>query len=172
MNKSVLHILLSFSSFLSASSKYEGIILKKNDLEAVISLGQNLIIYKDDNEKGIEGTLIEVYNDTIFLENDQKVLKSNIKSLEANAVTKNSKNFLTGAVKGCGLGALFSIGFISYLKPGDGMDIWISYMVVTPFISSMSGLIGGFSYMSKNNELVRKSNVFEIGKYNWIILEK
>ena len=171
MNKSVLYILLSFYSFLSASSKYEGIILKKNDLEAVIALGQNLIIYKNDNEKGIEGTLIKVYNDTIFLENDQTVLKSNIKSLKANAVTKNSKNFLNGAVKGCGLGALFSIGFISYLKPGDGMDIWISYMVVTPFISSMSGLIGGFSSMSNNNDLVRKTDVFEIGKNNWIILE-
>ena len=90
-------------------------------------LGQNILIYKNDNEKGKEGTLIEVYNDTIFLENDQTVLKSNIKSIKANAVTKNSKNFFNGAVKGCSLGALFGIGFTSYLKLVDGMDIWISF---------------------------------------------
>ena len=171
MNKSVLSILLYFSSLLFASSKYEGIILKKNDFEAFIALGQNLIIYKTNNEKGIEGKLIEVSNNTIFFENDQTVLKRNIESLKANAVTNNSKNFLTGAVKGFGLGALFSIGFISYLKPGDGMDIWISYFVVTPFISSMSGLIGGLAFMSNNNDLVRKTDVFEIGKNNWIILD-
>ena len=171
MNRSVLYIFLFLPSFLLASSKYEGIILKKNDLEAVISLGQNLIVYKTDNGKGIEGKLIEVSNDTIFLDNDHTVLKRNIESLKANAVTKNSKNFLTGALKGCGLGALFSIGFMSYLKPGDGMDIWISYFVVTPFVSSMSGLIGGLAFMSNNNNLVRKTDVFEIGKNNWIILE-
>ena len=172
MNRSVLYIFLFLPSFLLASSKYEGIILKKNDLEAVISLGQNLIIYKTNNEEGIEGKLIEVSNDTIFLNNGHKVLKSNIESLKANAVTQNSKNFLIGAVKGCSIGALFSIGFISYLKHGDGMDIWISYFVVTPFISSISGIIGGLASMSDNNKLVKRTDVFEIGKNNWIILEK
>ena len=172
MNKSVLYILLSFSSFLLASSKYEGIILKKNDIEAVILLGQNLIIFKTDNEKVIEGKLIEVSNDTIFLDNDRTVLKSDIESLNANAVTKNSKNFLIGAVKGCSFGAFFSVGFIFYLKPGDGMEIWLSYFVVTPFISSMSGLISGLAYMINNNKLVKRTNLFEIGKNNWIILEK
>ena len=36
---------------------------------------------------------------------------------------------------------------------------------------SINGLIGGLAFMSNNNDLVRKTDVFEIGKNNWIILD-
>ena len=86
---------------MSGAQKNEGLILQKKTYTALISIVQNIVIFRIDNEKSIEGELVNFSHKEIYIKDitSNELIScpiQNISGIKSIAKSKRYQNFKTG----------------------------------------------------------------------------
>ena len=100
MRKNLLFLIFLFG-LLSGAQKNGGLILQKKTYTALIPLGKNIVIFRIDNEKSIEGELVNFSHKEIYIKDitSNELIScpiQNISGIKSIAKSKRYQNFKTG----------------------------------------------------------------------------
>ena len=104
MRKNLIFLIFVFG-LLSGAQKNEGLILQKKTYTALIPLGQNVVIFRIDNEQSIEGELVNISKKEIHIKDitSNELIScriQNISGIKSIAKSKGYQNFKTGFGRG------------------------------------------------------------------------
>ena len=174
MLKNLLFLIFLFE-LLSGAQKNEGLILQKRTFTALIPLGQNIVIFRIDNEKSIEGELVNVSQKEIYIKDitSNELIScpiQNISRIKSIAKSKGYQNFKTGFVRGQGIAALATIGAIAVVtldRPEEFHYALFFAMITVPPAAIAGGILGGVINMSSAKYEIEDVDLYKINENNW-----
>ena len=174
MRKNLLFLIFVFG-LLSGAQKNEGLILQKKTYTALIPLGQNIVIFRIDNEESSEGELVNVSQKEIYIKDitSNELIScpiQNISGIKSIAKSKGYQNFKTGFVRGQGIAALATIGAIAVVtldRPEEFHYALFFAMVIVPPAAIAGGILGGVINMSSAKNEIEDADLYKINENNW-----
>ena len=174
MRKNSIFLILVFG-LLSGAQKNEGLILQKKTYTALISLGQNIVIFRIDNEKSIEGELVNVSQKKIYIKDitSNELIScpiQNISGIKSIAKSRGYQNFKTGFGRGQGIAALATIGAIAIVtldRPEEFHYALFFAMITVPSAAIAGGVLGGLINMSSAKYEIEDVDLYNINENNW-----
>ena len=174
MRKNLLFLIFVFG-LLSGAQKNEGLILQKKTYTALIPLGQNIVIFKIDNEKPIKGELVNVAQKVIYVKDitSNELIScpiQNISGIKSIAKSRGYQNFKTGFGRGQGIAALATIGAIAIVtldRPEEFHYALFFAMVIVPPAAIAGGILGGVINMSSAKNEIEDADLYKINENNW-----
>ncbi len=174
MRKNLLFLIFVFG-LLSGAQKNGGLILQKKTYTALIPLGQNVVIFRIDNEQSIEGELVNISKKEIHI----KDITSNeliscpiqkISSIKSIAKSKGYQNFKTGFGRGQVIATLATIGAIAIVtldRPEEFHYALFFAMITVPPAAIAGGVLGGLINMSSAKYEIEDVDLYKINENNW-----
>ena len=174
MRKNLLFLIFVFG-LLSGAQKNEGLILQKKTYTALIPLGQNIVIFRIDNEQSIEGKLVNVSQKEIYIKDitSNELIScpiQNISGIKSIAKSKGYQNFKTGFGRGQGIAALATIGAIAIVtldRPEEFHYALFFAMVIVPPAAIAGGILGGLINVSSAKYEIEDLDSYKINENNW-----
>ena len=176
MRKNLLFLIFVFG-LLSGAQKNEGLILQKKTYTALIPLGQNILIFGIDNEKSIEGELVNVSQKVIYVKDitSNELIScpiQNISGIKSIAKSKRYQNFKTGFANGQYIAALATIGAIAIVtldRPEEFHYALFFAMVIVPPAAIAGGVLGGLINMSSAKYEIEDVDLYKINENHWSV---
>ena len=174
MRKNLLFLIFLFE-LLSGAQKNEGLILQKRTFTALIPLGQNVVIFRIDNEQSIEGELVNISKKEIHIKDitSNELIScriQNISGIKSIAKSKGYQNFKTGFVNGQYIAALTTIGAIAIVtldRPEEFHYALFFAMITVPPAAIAGGILGGVINMSSAKYEIEDVDSYKINENNW-----
>lgn len=174
MRKNLLFLIFVFG-LLSGAQKNEGLILQKKTYAALIPFGQNIVIFRIDNEHSIEGELVNVSQKEIYIKDitSNKLIScpiQNISGIKSIAKSKGYRNFKTGFIGGQGIATLATIGAIAIVtldRPEEFHYALFFAMITVPPAAIAGGILGGVINMSSAKYEIEDVDSYKINENNW-----
>ena len=174
MRKNLLFLVFVFG-LLSGAQKNEGLILQKKTYKALIPIGQNIVIFRIDNEKSIEGELVNFSQKEIYIKDitSNKLIScpiQNISGIKSIAKSKRYQNFKTGFGRGQGIAALATSGAIAIVtldRPEEFHYALFFAMVIVPPAAIAGGVLGGLINMSSAKYEIEDVDLYKINENHW-----
>ena len=174
MLKNLLFLIFVFG-LLSGAQKNEGLILQKKTYTALIPLGQNIVIFRVDNEKSIEGELVKVSQKEIYIKDitSNELIScpiQNVGGIKSIAKSKGYQNFKTGFGRGQGVAALATISAIAIVtldRPEEFHYALFFAMVIVPPAAIAGGILGGVINMSSAKYEMEDVDLYKINENHW-----
>ena len=174
MRKNLLFLIFVFG-LLSGAQKNEGLILQEKTYTALIPLGQNIVIFRVDNEQSIEGELVNVSQKEINIKDitSNELIScpiQNTSRIKSIAKSKGYQNFKTGFGRGQGIAALATIGAIAIVtldKPEEFHYALFFAMVMVPPAAIAGGILGGIINMSSAKYEIEDVDYYKINENHW-----
>ena len=174
MYKKLLFLIFVFG-LLSGAQKNEGLILQKKTYTALIPLGQNIVIFRIDNEQSIEGELVNVSQKEIYIKGitSNELIScpiQNISGIKSIAKSKGYQHFKTGFLYGQGIAALATIGAIAIItldRPEEFHYALFFAMITVPPAAIAGGILGGVINMSNAKYKMKDVDLYKINENHW-----
>ena len=174
MRKNLLFLIFVFG-LLSGAQKNEGLILQKKTYTALIPLGQNVVIFRIDNEQSIEGELVNISKKEIHIKDitSNELIScpiQNISGIKSIAKSKRYQNLKTGFGRGQGIAALATIGAIAIVtldRPEEFHYALFFAMITVPPAAIAGGVLGGLINMSSAKYEIEDVDLYKINENNW-----
>ena len=174
MRKNLLFLIFVFG-LLSGAQKNEGLILQKKTYTALIPLGQNIVIFRIDNEQSIEGELVNVSPKEVYIKdiNSNELIScqiQNISGIKSIAKSKGYQNFKTGFANGQYIAALATIGAIAIAtldRPEEFHYALFFAMITVPPAAIAGGILGGVINMSSAKYEIEDVDLYKINENTW-----
>ena len=174
MRKNLLFPVILFG-LLSGAQKNEGLILQKKTYTALISPGQNIVIFRIDNEKSIEGELVNFSQKEIYIKDitSNELIScpiQNISGIKSIAKSRGYQNFKTGFGRGQGIAALATTGAIAIVtldRPEEFHYALFFAMITVPPAAIAGGVLGGLINMSSAKYEIEDVDLYKINENNW-----
>ena len=174
MRKNFLFLIFVFG-LLSGAQKNEGLILQKKTYTALISIVQNIVIFRIDNEKSIEGELVNFSHKEIYIKDitSNELIScpiQNISGIKSIAKSKGYQNFKTGFGRGQGIAALATLGAITIVtldRPEEFHYALFFAMVIVPPAAIAGGVLGGLINMSSAKYEIEDVDLYKINENHW-----
>ena len=174
MRKNLLFLIFVFG-LLSGAQKNEGLILQKKTYTALIPLGQNIVIFRIDNEESSEGELVNVSQKEIYIKDitTNELIScpiQNISGIKSIAKSKRYQNLKTGFGRGQGIAALATIGAIAIVtldRPEEFHYALFFAMITVPPAAIAGGVLGGLINMSSAKYEIEDVDLYKINENTW-----
>ena len=174
MRKNLLFLIFVFG-LLSGAQKNEGLILQKKTYTALIPFGQNIVIFRIDNEQSIEGELVNASQKKIYIKDitSNELIScpiQNISGIKSIAKSKGYQNFKTGFGRGQGIASLATMGAIAIVtldRPEEFHYALFFAMVIVPPAAIAGGILGGVINMSSAKNEIEDADLYKINENNW-----
>ena len=176
-----MHIYFSLLIFLvgvsNGAQKNEGLILQQKTHTAVLPYGNNITIYRIDNKQSIEGELVNVSQEEIYIKDitSNELIScsiQNISGVKSIAKPKGYQNFKIGFGRGQGIAALATIGAIAIVtldRPEEFHYALFFAAVIVPPAAIAGGILGGLLNMNSATNQIKSTELFKINNNNWKI---
>ena len=174
MRKNLLFLIFLFG-LLSGAQKNGGLILQKKTYTALIPFGQNIVIFRIDNEQSIEGELVNASQKKIYIKDitSNELIScpiQNISGIKSIAKSKGYQNFKTGFIRGQGIAALATIGAIAIVtldRPEEFHYAVFFAMIIVPPAAITGAILGGVINMSSANYGMEDLDLYKINENHW-----
>ena len=176
MRKNLLFLIFVFELLIGVQEN-EGLILQKKTYTALIPFGQNIVMFRIDNEQSIEGELVNVAQKKIYIKDitSNELIScpiQNISGIKSIAKSKGYQNFKTGFGRGQGIAALSTISAIAIVtleRPEEIHYALFFAMVIVPPAAIAGGILGGIINTSSAKYEIEDADLYKINENHWRI---